>query len=473
MAKARLIPESGPLSLPLELGEDLSAGDPIYVYDDAGTAKIKKCVSNTTNKSSYGKGYYNVGCMVETVARKNFVVVYRDLNNSSYVYVRAGQIATDNTITWGTAVQVYAGAAYYLDVCSYASGYFCVTFRGTSNVAQVRAGSVGATNLSISMGSAVNASVGACYYNQICSPAPNKICVICKDAGTSNYTIAVAGTIVTHTITLGSQVTLDTLSASYLGICSPATDKIAATYYGSSKGYAIGATISGTTITPGTRSEFNSGAVYSTYVKSPSTDKVVVAYRNAADGYKPYARCATLSGTAFTWGTALKLLDSTSYYQSIGILGTSDIVFNITKDLSPYKAMSIKASISGTTLSLEPAETYYADRAYYIDCLGVSSTRYALIWYATIDAVSYALVVEGELNSIPKCLGLLEEAGSLGETKECRPVNSISESMSSLSIGQEYFIQDNGSITTATSSYPIALAYDTNKLFLSKTLIGE
>lgn len=466
MAKASLRPYQGQLSLPFELGENMWAGNPFYVYDDAGTPKIAKCVSNTANQSSFAKGYYNAACMISA---NIFVVVYRDLNSSNYGYVRAGRINGDNTISWGTAQQFWGAAAYYLDVCSYTADAFCVTYRGASNYAEIRAGTVHSTTLAVSLGTSVVIGSAVGYYNQICSPAAGKVCVVWKG---TNLRIQVATIVGTTISTPTAASTLDTLSPSYIGLCSPDTDKIVATYYGSGKGYAIGATISGTTVTPGTRSEFSAVAVYSSYIKSPDTNKIVVVYRNSSDGYKPYARCATLVGTTFTWGTAIKVLDSPSYYQAIGVLDTDKIVFMIAKDDAPYKGIVIKATITGTTISLGTENCFLNARMYYIDCLGRDTDKYLLVWYDTVLVNSYALSVDGEVNTIPQCLGILEETGVTGESKKGALLNSITKAFSGLAIGSLYYIQCDGSITVTQSPYPIALAYKSNEAFISKTILG-
>lgn len=471
MAKASIRPYQGQLSLPFELGENLSAGDPIYVYNDSGTAKIAKCMSNTANQSAHGKGYYNQGCMVNTA---KFVVVYRDLNNSNRGYIRAGDINGDNSITWGTAVLFWASTTYYIDVCSHATDAFCIVYRGVSSYTELRAGTINTGTLAIILGTAVSIGTGICYYNQICSPATGKVCAVWKDAGISNYLVGRAATITGSTIGIpGATQTLDAVSPSYIGLCSPATDKIVATYYYNAKGYAVAATLVGTAFNaPGIHSEFNAAAVYSTYVKSPNTNKVAVVYRNAFDGYKPYIRCATLSGLIFTWGTAVKVSNESSYYQALGVLATDELVLMYTKDIAPYKGLTIKASISGTAISLATAECFLDDRGYYIDCFGVNATKYGILWYDTVGANAYTLIVDGPLNTIPNCLGILEETGVTGESKKGAMLNSITKALSGLTIGSAYYIQSDGSITLTQSPYPIALAYKSNEAFISKTILG-
>ena len=467
MAIARV--KASPPQVSFELGENMTMGDPFRVYDDSGSPKIDKCLSTVSNKSNYAKGYYNASCMTSTDV---FVVVYRDLNNSNRGYIRAGKIAVNNTITWGTAVCFYSSTAYYLDVCSHTTGAFCITYKGTGNLAEIIAGTLSSTTLVITLGAAaVSLSTGTCYYNQICSPATGKVMAVYKDAGQSNRTQATAATIVGTVITAGAAIAIDTLSASYISSCSPATDKVVTTFYGSSRGYAVASTLVGTVINSGGRSEFSAAAVYSTYVKSPATDKVVVIYRNSADSYKPYARSASLVGTVFTWGTAIKILDSPSYYQAIGIFATDSIVFMVSKDDVSYKGIAIKATLSGTTITLGTSDTFIDARIYYVDCIGISATRYALVWYDTALLNSYALIVEDDVNSIPQCLGILEETGIAGETKKCAMLNSTSDSMSGLTIADRYYIQEDGSISTTLSAYPIAYAYDTDKLFITKTIM--
>ena len=303
MGKGNVLSLQGRLSLPFELGENMSAGDPFYVYDDAGNAKIERVISKVGDKESFCKGAYHAECLVDANIK---VVAFRNSAVSNFGTVIAGEIQADKSVIWGTPYNFYTATAYYFDICSHVSSGFCVSFRGVGNRAQIRAGSVDASQ-NITMGTPVSLSVSTAYYTQIISPASGKVACSFRDAGASNNLIGRAATISGNVInTPGAARTLAVGAPGYISLCSPSPDKIAYSYYLSSKGYVGIATLTDITINiPGTQSEFNNSAVYSTYIKSPSIDKIVVAYRNFGDGSKPYARCTTLTGVIVdTWGDA-------------------------------------------------------------------------------------------------------------------------------------------------------------------------
>lgn len=469
MATAKVKSYQGQLSLPFELGENMYIGDPFFVYDDAGSPKIAKCVSKTSGKSNYAKAYYSVACMIDT---DKFVIVYRDVDNSSHGYARVGRINGDNTITWGTASRFLAASVYYIDVCSHANLAFSVSFRNAAAHTALMCATVNTTTLAITYGIEYAVGSGTCSYIQNCSPAAGKVCMAYKDSGYSNYLVSRAATIVGTVATIGTYATLDTSSTNYVGMSSPATNKVVVTYYAASKGYAVAATLSGTTITAGTRSEFNGGTVYSAYNKSPATDKIVVVYRNSLDGYKPWARCATLVGTTFTWGTAIRVVDIASYYHTIAVLDTDDILFAVSWDTAPYKCSAIKATITGTTITLGTNDIFSTSRCSYIDSIGVAADKYVVCWYDQGLFTSYALAVEGEVNTIPRCLGILEETGLNGDTKKCSILGGVTNAFTGLTIGSVYYIQDDGTVTDTASSYPIGVAYKSDEGYLSKTFQG-
>ena len=473
MAKASIKSFQGQLSLPFELGENMSAGDPFYVCGETGSSKIFKCSSQAGRKADVCKGYYNCACQIDSSL---VVLVYRDLAGSNYGRVVAGRIKADNSITWGTPYSFWNSTAYYIDVCSHAANAFCVTFKGSGNQAVIKAGTVDPITLNITMGTSVTLSVGACYYNCVCSPSPGKVVCIYRDGGLSNYLMGRSATITGTTINApGAATTLLTGSCSYMSICSPDTDKIAFAYYYSSKGYAKAATLTGTTINaPGVQSEFCSSYVYTIYIEKADTDKIVVIFRNASDSYKPHARCTTITGSTLDpWGTDVKLAEYSSYYQAIGVLEPNEVVFMFTADASPYKVSVRKASISGKTITLGCVEMVHNDRSYYIDCVGLAADKYALFWYEVSGALmTEGLVVEGRLNTIPQCLGLLSKSGLLGEIKRGDLLNSVTKALSGLTIGRLGYIQNDGSISSAESFYPIIMAYETDEAFISKTLMG-
>ena len=469
MATSLLKPFQGKLSLPFTFGEVIAVGKPVYVYDDSG-AKVKLCTSKADNADDFVKGYYNATCLVDT---NILAVIYRDLADGSKTKIIAGEIQGDKSVVWGIAVTVYALSSMYFDICSHAAGQFCAIFRGTSNYTQIIAGTVDASE-NITVGTAVTLSVGTGYCHGICSPAAGKIAAMFRDASASNY-VQVRAAIITGNV-IGTPGTVRTLvagAASYCSICTPTTDKIVIVYSLSGKGYALAATLTGTVVNaPGASSEFSSTAPYSNYVVSPATDKIVNIWRDAGDGYAPVARCTTLTGVVLdTWGDKVKLNNVKSYCQAIGVMDTDKIIFMVSVDATPYAGKAIRATISGKTIIPENSECFSNQKIYYLDCVGIGTDEYALIWYNSTGSVlmTMCLVIEGVLDTIGRCIGLTKDAGLLDEKKYVDLINGVSEQLTGMLPGAFQYIQCNGNISDEQNANFIGLAVDTNKLFITKT----
>lgn len=468
MGVARQTPNTaGGLEWSFELGQNLNAGDPVLVYNDSG-AKIKKVMSALSNKEDFGRGYYNCLALVDTDI---YVVAYRDIDSLNYGIVRAIRINPDTTVTLGAPYTFWSTYLYNPDICSQATLGFCVTYKGAGNLAVVQAGTVNSVTLDITMGSSVSLSTGTCYYNQVISPAPGVVAAVYRDNGTG-YMESRAFTIAGNVIgTPGAVRTLVTYSASYLCLCSPALNKIAVSYYQSSRGRMIAATLTGTTINaPGAYSEFNAAPVYSTYCCAVDTDKVMVLYRDGGDAYKGNMRVNTMTGVTFnTWGTEKTFIDEYSYYHAVAKLDTNKFVIIASDDTTPYTGHILRGTLSGMEILVSSDEKFMYNRIYYVDIIGITSNQYAVVWYDTALSKGFTLVVEGDINTIPSCDGLTKESGLLGEIKKVDIIGGVSEQILGMTPGDTMYIQDDGSISNIKSNDMIGKAVGSDTLLIRKS----
>ena len=460
----------GKIEWDCELGENLNAGDPVYVYDDVGQ-KIKKCFSQAESSEVFGRGYYNA--MAKLDANK-YILAYRDIGSSSYGYVRVCQFDANNNITMGTPLLFYAGATYYIDICHIDTDKFIVVYKGAGNFGYAVVGTV--TGVEINpLGTPVAFNSAYVYYNSCCKLDTDKFVVCYKDAGTSSYGVARVGAITGNVITFGTAVTYSPGVTSYINCCTMgANDKFAVGYYVSSSGRACVGSVAGNIITFGAESIFNDAPVYSAYIQELAPDKIGVVYRDGGDGQRPNMRVAEVAGVEIgIWGSEYTFLESNSYYHAIARLEDNKFVLVFTRDIAPYSANIIKCEVVGTDINPISSEQCFSDeRTYYVDILAFGADKYAFVWYdAGSDATGKTLVVEGDINTIPFCIGLLSEDGLLGETKTIDMISSITETLSGLTPGWAYFIQCDGSISEMFSSFLIGIAIESSKLFISKTVV--
>lgn len=469
MAEGKIRPIRRPLSLPFELGEVLTTGDPVKIYDDGG-AKIKKCLSQMDAATNFGRGYYNA---MAKIATDKYVVVYRDLAQSSYGYIRVFQFDANNVITMGTPVMFYNLSAYYIDVCAIDTDKCAIVYKGVSNYGySVIATVVGTT---VTLGTPVQFNSAYAVYNTCCKLDTDKYVVITKDAGILNHGVARVFTVLGTVISFGLPNDFSGALTSYMSCCQLDTDKFAVSYYASNAGRAIVATVVGTTMTFGVVSTFNAAPVYSTYIAKIATDKIGVIYRDGGDSHRPNMRVAGITGTVIgTWGIECTFHVNYGYYSAIARLEDDKFVAIVSQDSIPYSGSTYVCSVSGTTISVIGSKQIFSNaRVYYVDIVGFSADKYAFVYYdASAAAVACTIVIDGDLNTIPLCAGLLTEGGAVGETKIVDLVGCITEVLSSLTPGMAYYIHDDGSITKVNSVYLIGLAVGTDELLLTKSIVG-
>lgn len=460
-----------PVLFPFELGENLTAGEPVYIYSDSG-AKIKKVYSSLANVGSNFRGYYHHSCMINT---DKVVVVFRDLDNSSYPYVVCGEIQPDLSINWGTKVRVFTNYAYYLHIDKVDTDKFVVVFRGTGSKGSVKIGTV-VSGVNIIIGAEYSFTSGYGYDQTCCYVSTDKFCVSYRDSGLMNHGYCRIGTCTgTDVVTWGTALEHGASSTYENWVCvpDPVTEKIAVFYrrsVGTTLLWCRSSLVSGTTLSGfGTETQVGNYPYY-TCAESINTDKVAVAYRDTSDGNKLKSIVVTFTGTTVnvTLGDVVTLDSSMVYYTTLCKLADDEFVVAWMRYVSPYDGRTCKCSASGTTISKGADQIYDEDRAYYSSICRLSNTKYFLVWYSYANAVSNYIVVDGELNLLDYTTGILKESGSLGETKNIDLLGGITSQLSGMTPGDHQYIQNDATISSVLSNYHIGIALSSTSMLIVK-----
>ena len=473
MANAHLRPNpSGSVNWPFECGEDLNAGDPVYIYDDSG-AKVKKVYSSLNLIDSEFRGYYHDCCMLDST---HVMAVYRDLDGSNYMYVICGEIQANNTISWGAATQVYAAYAYYLGIDRLGPNRFVVIGRGTGGQGAAWAGDVSGTTVTV--GAQYGYTVGYGYDQSVCYLDTDLFVVGFRDAGMLNHGYCRIGSVdpVTNVITWGVAAEHG-VSASYENwVCKPdpASAKFAVFYrrsVGTTKGICRSSTYTGTTVDHFAAESVVCDDPYYLRAESISTDKVAICFRDMADSNKGKINVGTFSGTTPTFDSAdaVTFISTTMYYPALCKLADDEYQIAWMKYAAPYEGLTAKCTVSGTTTTKESDQCYEQGQAYYSSLAYVSDGKYFLLWYSYDDALSNYIVVDGDLNLLGYTSGLMQENGLLGEIKNIDLIGGISEQLSGMVAGEHMFIQCDASISNVRSDYHVGLALEATKMLIGKT----
>ena len=375
----------------------------------------------------------NVEVVYDSNAQK-VVAVYKD--SQGYV---AGAVGTVNgtSITYGSPVRATAaGGNFYTSAVYDSSNNKVVAFYRNSSNAYSQVGTVSGT--SISWGTAV--VFGTANTNDIKATFDsnsNKVVVSYADAGNSNYGTAIVGTVSGTSISFGSAVVFETATWSQNSATFDSTNnKVVLVGRGvSSYGRAVVGTVSGTSISFGSGATFESATVsFTSCTFDSSSNKVVIAYADAGNSTYGTAAIGTVSGTSISFGTPVVFYSvAQAFYNS----ATFDSSLN--KALISYyganqDGFSILGTVSGTSISFGTAAVFEA---------------------ATIGWLGSAY----DANAQKVVLAFQDTTAGDGESL-------VVDSSNTLTIGSTYYVQDDGTLATTSSSNKAGKAISTTAINL-------
>jgi|DEB0MinimDraft_6_1074348.scaffolds.fasta_scaffold01361_5 hypothetical protein len=403
---------------------DSSNNKIVVAYRDEGDSTGKAVVGTVSGSTiSFGSPVTFRAADVQYVtaafdSNANKVVIsYRDNGNSTYGTAIVGTVS-GTSISFGTAV-VFLTAATQWPTITFDStnnkiviAYYYWT--GSANQGTAIVGTVSGTSISFGAGVAMASSIPT-QTGIIYDSTSKKIIVAYRDAGNSDYGTAIVGTVSGTSISFGSATVFESANVGYISLTHDYTsNKVVISYNdvaNSSYGTAIVGTVSGTSISFGTAVVFESASTqYTSCVYFPQGNVNVIAYRDQGNSYYGTVITGTVSGTSISFGAPTVFKTTQSDYISMALDSTNNkMLIAYTNDATP----------SGESVVYQPAYTTTNSA----DFIGITDQAIA-------DTATGAVIVQG----------------------------GVSEKLSGLTVGADYYVQDDGTLNTATSAvnYDIA-----------------
>ena len=215
-------------------------------------------------------------------SNQKVVIVYQDGNNSNYGTAIVGTVS-NNTITFGTPV-VFESAS---------TSNIAATYDSTNNKVVIAydekaiVGTVSGTSISFGTAVAFDTNVGN---KDITYDSTNqKVVIAYTDVDNSNYGTAVVGTVSGTSISFGTPVVFESAnSSSITATHDPDSNRVIIVYRdggNSNYGTVIVGTVSGTNISFGSPVVFNSAATnYNASTYDSANKRLVSFYQNTANG---------------------------------------------------------------------------------------------------------------------------------------------------------------------------------------------
>jgi hypothetical protein len=407
----------------------------VIAYADNGNSQYGTAIVGTVSGTSITFGtevvfetaeVQDVSATFDSNANK-VVIAYSDAGNSYYGTAIVGTVS-GTSISFGTPV-VFA-AIYAVTMASTfdsTSNKIVIGYRDVSNSYYGTAiiGTVSGT--SISFGTAVVFETANSQPIQLVfDPSSNKIVVVYRDQGNSNYGTAIIGTVSGTSITFGTVTVFVSANATYISnpIIDTDNNKVIVFYQdggNSNYGTAIVGTVSGTSISFGTAAVFNTGstALWTGAAYNPTIQKLVIAYRDDGDSNIGKYNTGTVSGTDIVF------LGEVAFNS-----GRADNISLVYDPDSTNFVLSFEDNANssyGTSIVFTPSTTNLTATNF----LGISDA-------AISSAATGTIVVQGGVNS----------------------------KVTGLTIGTDYYVQANGTLSTTTSTVPAGRALSTTSILL-------
>ena len=386
-------------------------------------------------------------------AANRLVLAYRDQGNSNRGTAVVGTVS-GTSISFGTPVVFETGNTYSVAITYEATAEkVVVVFRdnGNSDYGKAIVGTVSGT--SISFGSATTFASATTYdVSATFDSSADKVVVVYRDGANSNYGTAIVGTVSGTSISFGSEVVFSSSSTSLSNtatVFDSVNNKVVIAYRDvgeSDYGKAIVGTVSGTSISFGSATTFASAQSYyvgATY--DSSAGKVVVAYVDGENSLYGTAVVGAVSGTSISFGSEV-VFNSASTEQTLG--PSYDATANRVVIAYPNAGDSNKGSVvvgavSGSSITFESPSVFDTSSVSRTTSVYDSSAGKIIISYRDGGNSSYgtSVVFQTGYTNVTRA----EVAD--GDNATVDIVGTVSTNQLSLTAGQQYYVQTDGTLS--------------------------
>ena len=475
----KTIGDSLPRRFKAKASGSITAGKPLIVEADGDVKQVAETAFSDSILNT-GTQFHNDNtdypAVAYDVASGKIVVAYKTASPSVTGAAVVGTVnLTDGSISFGTPVTFLSGNARYIAAAYDASAERIViaySDGNSSNHGKVVVGQVSGT--SISFGTAVTLQSAQCTDFSIVydSKAQKVVIGFYHDGGGGKARV---GTVSGTSISLGTAVTFNS-GGTYEALCvvyDSTTEQVVIVYqdHGNSNyGTAIVGAVSGTDISFGSEVVFNSATTYlgqngrcADY--DPITQKVLVTYADGGNSNRGTLIALTVSGTSVSAGSELVFESGSLSEHPLAVIYSATAkkfllaYTDSSTNYGQYQVVSTSSASSGTNITINKAETQIKALV-YDDKAGLNGTSVPdlpwIVFVGSTSSVGEAGVIQiasGVTNlTSENYIGIAEYAAADTETATVLIKGGVSTTQSSLTPGQTYFVQGDGTIGTSAGS---------------------
>ena len=474
-------------------GNVTSSGKPVVLNSDGTVSEVGESSGNEGIGTPVVFDTDSVGSMssVYDSNANKVVVVYG--GNGGVGYAIVGTIS-GTSVSFGTRVAFESDNSESMAVTFDSnSNKIVIAFRygqfpsGTYGYGYGIVGTVSGTSISfgtkVAFNSANTTNIGPDGIDF--DSTANKVVIAFRDDGNSDYGTAIVGTVSGTSISFGSEATIETGQTSYHSVTYDSnTDRTVIAYRhdaGSGYGKAKVGEISGTSITLGASANFEAASTNSVVSDFDSSqNKVVIAYSDAGNSAYGTGIVGTVTGggtNTIAFGTA-EVFNSAS----TGPIARAAFDTNLNKTIvaycnsvSPFYGYAVRGTVSGTGITFStPFLIASTQVSGTMSAAFDASTNNLLFSYADVTSSSHAtgVVYTDSATNLTSTnfLGISDAAISSAARGNITIKGGIAATgLSSLTPASDYYVQDDGTITTVSSDVKAGKALSATAINLEYT----
>ena len=387
------------------------------------------------------------------------VIAYQDNGNGNYGTAIVGTVS-GTSISFGTPVIFESAGSYYMAIVFDSNANKVVIAYddgGNSSYGTAIVGTVSGT--SISFGSAVvfeSAESGQYGIAATFDSTNNKVVIAYLDDANSFYGTAIVGTVSGTSISFGTAVVFESNTSAFPSATFDSTNgKVVIACRPTNRsfyGHAIVGTVSGTSISFGTSVAFNAGTTSGSSPTFDSTNnKIVIVYDYDA-GVTGSAVVGTVSGTSISFGTPVVFSAASTSHPRVTYDSTNNkIVIAYNNAGNNGAGTYVVGTVSGTSISFGTAVVYESTAGYNSPTFDSTANKTVITYQESSGYGNAVILTVGSTNNT-SFIGITSEAISSGATGAINTYGGINTVQTGLTIASDYYVQDDGSLSTTTST---------------------
>ena len=441
-------------------------GDVAQVAQTGGSSATVGTAVNFTSELPAGSSSEEESSIVFDPSNNKVVIFFRDEDNSNYGTGIVGTIdSSDNSISFGSKV-VWESAYANEILAVYDSGNQKIVLH---DYRRARVVTVSGDSFSVGSATAYTSNI-AQKTSMTYDPDVGRVVVAFQNYSSSSHGQAVVGTVSGTSISWGSLVSFHSASTGATTCAYDTTnDKVVIAFQDTAESNNIKAvvgTVSGTSISFGSESSAISGvgSSYPSIAFDSTNGKMVVVYVDGSQSDKGYASVGTVSSTSISFGTQVQFDSSEVAFTKVAFAPNKDKMLVCYRDAgSSHYGKIIQGTVSGTSISFANESTFASTDSDNIQiAYDTNVNRLAIQYRDDTDsdkgmAIVYAIDTLSTNLTSENYIGITDQAYTDGQDATVAVVGCIDRNQTSLTPGQQYFIQNDGTLSTTAGS-PSVLA---------------